>query len=46
MDPGDRHFGLRRQASGVFENLAASEDSAGLGLQEQLWHLLVFSQSA
>jgi hypothetical protein len=30
----------------VFENLAAGEDSAGLGLQEQLGHTARFSQSA
>jgi hypothetical protein len=34
MDSLDRHLGLGRQAAGVFENLAAGEDSAGLGLQE------------
>src|SRR6516162_7624241 len=38
MGPLDCHLSLRRQASGVFENLAAGEDSAGLGLQEQLGH--------
>src|SRR6516225_7572730 len=39
MDSLDRHLGLGRQAAGVFENLAAGEDSAGLGLQEQLGHI-------
>src|SRR6516162_10725767 len=38
MDPLDRHFPLRRQASGVFENFAACEDSARLRLEKQLRH--------
>src|SRR5262249_33376178 len=36
MNSLDRHFGLRRQASCEFKNLAVREDSTGLGLQEQL----------
>jgi hypothetical protein len=34
--PLDRHFRLRRKASGLFENLAAGEDSARLRLEKQL----------
>src|SRR5262249_4393423 len=38
MDSLDSHFGLRWQASGEFKNLTVREDSARLGLEEQLWH--------
>ena len=47
VDSLDCHLSLRRQASGVFENPSASQDSAGLGLQgKSLGTLLVFSHSA